>query len=226
MGTDDTGATAADPTGGGATGNNMVLVTEYQYDSGNDGGDGNVTRQTQHVDGSTTRVTTFTYDWRNRRTDTDGEVDVYERVFYDNLNRVTKVDRHNTTSGGNLIGRSESYFDDLGRTYERRRYAVNPSTGAVDDYLAAYTWYDAAGNVLKQQAEGQRSFTKTRFDGLGRATKQYVGFDLDESTYAEADDVTGRHNSRTDRDHVRRGRQRDCSLHRASGGTTPRAPAN
>jgi len=49
VGTDDTGATADDPTGGGAQGNNMVLVTEYQYDDGSDGGDGLLTEETQHV---------------------------------------------------------------------------------------------------------------------------------------------------------------------------------
>ena len=51
----------------------------------------------------------------------------------------------------------------------------------MGSYLAGYTWYDAAGNVIKQQAEGQRSFTKTLFDGLGRAVKQYVGYDLSET---------------------------------------------
>jgi len=49
VGTDDTGATADDPTGGGAEGNNMVLVTEYEYDDGSDGGDGLLTGETQHV---------------------------------------------------------------------------------------------------------------------------------------------------------------------------------
>jgi hypothetical protein len=93
VGTDDTGATVGDPTGGGATGNNMVLVTENEYDGGSAGGDGNRTQQTQHVDASTTRVTSFTFDWRNRRTDTDGEVDFYEKVYYDNLDRVTKTER-------------------------------------------------------------------------------------------------------------------------------------
>jgi hypothetical protein len=83
VGTDDTGATVGDLTGGGAQGNNMVLVTENQYDGGSVGGDGNLTQQTQHVDASTTRVTSFTFDWRNRRTDTDGEVDFYEKVYYD-----------------------------------------------------------------------------------------------------------------------------------------------
>jgi hypothetical protein len=74
VGTNDTGATDSDPTGGGASGNNMVVVTENQFDNGADGGDSNLTRVTQHVDGSTTRVTTMLYDWRNRVTDTDGEL--------------------------------------------------------------------------------------------------------------------------------------------------------
>ena len=44
VGTDDTGATVGDPTGGGAQGNNMVLVTENEYDGGSAGGDGNLTQ--------------------------------------------------------------------------------------------------------------------------------------------------------------------------------------
>jgi hypothetical protein len=36
LGTDDTGATDGDPTGGGAAGNNMVLVTQNQWDGGSD----------------------------------------------------------------------------------------------------------------------------------------------------------------------------------------------
>ena len=37
---------------------------------------------------TTTRVTTFTYDFRGRRIATDGEVDFYEKTTYDNLDRV------------------------------------------------------------------------------------------------------------------------------------------
>jgi hypothetical protein len=33
VGTDDTGATDSDPTGGGATGNNMVLISENEFDN-------------------------------------------------------------------------------------------------------------------------------------------------------------------------------------------------
>src|SRR5690606_6310404 len=80
VGTNDAGATDSDPTGGGATGNNMVLVTENEYDGGTAGGDGNLTEQTQHATASDTRVTMFVYDWRNRRVDTDGEIDVFQRL--------------------------------------------------------------------------------------------------------------------------------------------------
>ena len=59
-----------------------------------------------------TRVTTYTDDWRGRRTAVDGEEDFYEKTFYDNLDRVTNVDRHDTASGGNLIARSETKCDD------------------------------------------------------------------------------------------------------------------
>lgn len=58
VGTNDTGATDSDPTCGGATGNNLVLVSENEFDGGSAGGNGLVTATTEHVDGGTTRVTT------------------------------------------------------------------------------------------------------------------------------------------------------------------------
>ena len=104
----------------------------------------------------------------------------YTRYHFDNLDRVTKVERYleQYPSADLLLARQESFFDDLGRTYETRRYAVNPSTGAVGNYLAGYTWYDAAGNVIKQQGEGQRSFTKTRVRRPGPGGQAVRRFDL------------------------------------------------
>ena len=88
VGTNDTGATENDPTNGGAGGNTMKLVTANEYDGGAAGGDGNLTKQTDYVDGSLSRVTTLVYDFHNRRIDTDGEIDVFERLCYDNFDRV------------------------------------------------------------------------------------------------------------------------------------------
>lgn len=191
IGTDDTGATQSDPSGGGATGNNMVIIAAVQYDGGTDGGDGNLTRQTQYVTATDTRVTHFEYDWRNRRTIIDSEIDFYQKSYFDNRNRVVKAERFDTTSAGNLISRSETKFDYLGRVYRTIRYAVDPSTGSVGNSLTDNIWYDASGNFLKHSPSGSKLFTKKVFDGLGRTVKQYAGFDLDETSYADASSVTG-----------------------------------
>ncbi|MEJ7594318.1 MAG: hypothetical protein WKF77_22505 [Planctomycetaceae bacterium] len=190
VGTDDTGATPTDPSGGGASGNNMVRVTSRVYDGGTAGGDGNVTTQTQYVDASTTRVTTLGYDFRSRQTTTDGEIDYYEKRTYDNLNRVIKVERFNTTSGGNLIAKSETKFDDRGRVYRTIRYAVDPSTGTVGNSLTDNSWFDASGHTIKQLPAGSSRFTKMAYDSLGRASVRYSGYDLDETSYSEAGSVT------------------------------------
>jgi len=140
---------------------------------------------------TTSRVTTYSYDFRGRRIATDGEIDFYEKRFYDNLDRVTKVDRHDTTSGGNLIARSETKYDDRGRIYQSVRHGVDPMNGTVGNSLTSDTWFDASGRQIKSLPAGSKLFTKTVYDGLGRRTKQYQGFDVDESTYAKADDVDG-----------------------------------
>jgi RHS repeat-associated protein len=191
VGTNDTGATDSDPTGGGATGNNMVLVSETQYDGGSAGGDGLVTATTEHVDGGTTRVTTQSYDFRGRQVTVDGEVNFYQTTYYDNLDHVVKVERYDTNASGHLIAKNETKFDDRGRVYQSLRYAVNPSTGSIDSALIDRTWYDAAGNVIKQQAGGTQQFSKTASDTLGRPVKNYVGFDTSETSYADAASVSG-----------------------------------
>ena len=162
--------------------NNKVLVATNVYDGGTGGGDGNLTSETRHVDSSSgnDRVTTFTYDWRNRRIITDGEVDLYVESTYDNLDRVTLTQRRNTTSSGTVIGKEETFYDELGRVFQTKRYAVNASTGSVGNALIDNSWYDAAGNVVKQLAGGGKAFTKTQYDGAGRSTKTFIGFDAAE----------------------------------------------
>ncbi len=184
------GATDSDPTGGGATGNNMVQVSANQYDGGSAGGDNNLTQQTRYVDSGTSRVTTFLYDWRDRRTDTDGEVDFYEKVYYDNLDRTVRTERYNTTLSGNLVARSDSLYDDRNRVYQSIRYGVDPTTGSVGNALVDSTWYDAAGNVLKGQPAGAQAFTKHVYDGVARVVKRYSGYDLSETSYADASSVS------------------------------------
>jgi hypothetical protein len=172
--------------GGGTTGNNMVLVTEYQYDGGLSGGDGNRTRATAYVDDATTRVTHYTYDWRNRLLTTDGEENFFQSRTYDNLGRVTRVERRDTTSTGMLVARTDTFYDDLDRVYSTVLYGVDLTSGATTGSLAGNTWYAAAGNVIKQQQPGQRTFTKTVYDGAGRRVAAYTGYDLAETSYTDA----------------------------------------
>lgn len=177
VGTDDSGTTT----------DNMRKVTTNEYDNGGLG-DGNLTSVTQHVDDSTNRVTNYGYDWRNRQTSIDGEIDLYAKLYYDNLDRQTRSERYDTTASGNLIGRQDTSYDDLNRVYQTTRYAVDPSTGSVGNSLVDKTWYDPVGNVMKSLPPGSKLFIKTAYDALNRPTAVYVGYG-DDTTYAEAGSV-------------------------------------
>lgn len=183
VGTDDNGATPDDPTGGGASGNNMVEVTAVEYDNGYAGGDNNPTQMTAFVDDTTSRITVNLYDWRNRKTAVDGEIDFYQQNFYDNLNRQYRTDRRDTTAAGNLIGRSVSKYDDQNRVFQSIRYGVNPDTGVVGNSLTDNNWFDASGNLIKSLPAGSKLFRKNVIDGAGRTTNSYNGFDLWETDY-------------------------------------------
>jgi RHS repeat-associated protein len=170
-----------------------LLVVSYEYDNNADGGDGNLTKETRPVDATAgnDRVTTYTYDWRNRRLTTDGEIDLFVEYAYDNLDRVTVTQRRNTSSGGTLLGKEETKYDELGRVYQTIRTAVNPTTGALGNTLTDNTWYDASGNVVKQQPAGSKTFTKTKYDGAGRPIRTFVGYDTTETSYTSALDTSG-----------------------------------
>ena len=169
IGTNDTGATDSDPSGAGATGNNMVIITSVQYDGGSDGGNNLVTQQTQHVDASTTRVTSFVYDWRNRRVDTNGELDFFQRDYYDNLNRMIKTERYDTSSSGNLVSRQETKYDDRGRTYRTIQHGIDPSTGnPAGGTQTDNRYYDESGNVTKVTPSNVELYREFTYDGLRR----------------------------------------------------------
>ncbi len=178
VGTNDAGATPSDPTGGGTSGNNMVQTTGQVYDNGAAGGDGNLTQQTNYVDGSGTldRVTDYSYDFRNRQTVIDGEIDLYQQTTYDNVNRIIQVDRYDTNAGGHLLARTLTAWDNQGRVYRTQRYAVDPSTGTLGHSLIDNTWYDEAGNVIKQLPAGSKLFTKSSYDSQARLTATYLGY--------------------------------------------------
>ncbi|HUY90331.1 MAG TPA: RHS repeat-associated core domain-containing protein [Pirellulales bacterium] len=192
VGTNDTGATDTDPTGGGAAGNNMVAVTINQYDSGASGGDGNLTQQSLPVDSNAAnnRVTGFQYDWRNRQAQVNLPQDSYQVNTFDALDRVVQVDLRSQATN-NPIGRTAANYDNRGRAYQSLRYGVDPATGAVSNVLTDNTWYDPASNVLLQLPAGSSAFTKSVYDAVGRRTAQYVGFYAGSISYSQAVDISG-----------------------------------
>ncbi|HEV2968550.1 MAG TPA: RHS repeat domain-containing protein, partial [Pirellulales bacterium] len=187
VGTDDACATDNDPTGGGAMGNNMVIVTGNVYDNGNPGGDGNLTQQTDYVDatGSNDHITTFVYDFRDRLTQTTQVlvstgtvVSVITVNTYDNLDRVTLVQQYNTSiATANLIRQSGTAYDNLGRVYQTARTSVTVPGGAIGNNLTDNTWYDPAGNIAKSLSAGaSQTYTKTQYDSVGRQSGSFTGY--------------------------------------------------
>ncbi len=211
VGTDDT-PTSGDWSPSNNSGANMTMVVQYEYDNGDAGGNGNRTKEIRYLTDAVeanARVTQYKYDWRDRQVFVVDPLEytskvTYSRVELDNLGRVTKSERYydadddesfptdgTVDNGDRLLARGESLYDELGRVYESKTYAVDPDDGTVGSALVGDTWYDAIGRTIKQQGGGSDVFSKMVYDGLGRVTKQYVGYDTDETAYGDADDVTG-----------------------------------
>jgi RHS repeat-associated protein len=174
VGTNDSGATDYDPTGHGASGNNMVLVVSHEYDGGAGGGNGLLTKTSQMVTGyMLPRVTTYDHDWRNRMVSVSGEMGRFQLISYDNLNRVISEARYKTNASGQLLAKAEYFFDPFGRNYRSKRYGVS-STGTVGNALVKNRWFDGRGLLIKQKAMNSRAWNKYVYDGVGRQVASYL----------------------------------------------------
>ena len=195
VGTNDTGASDTDPTNGGTAPNNMLPVVLNVYDNGAGGGDDNLTQTTNKVDtnAANDRVTNFTSDFRGNRTVTTGPLNYCQQVSYDNMNRPIQVDRYNgSVAAANLLGRSKTLYDNLGRVYQTVVYAVDPTNGNVGNSLTSNVWYDPAGNRLKDKPAGSDAWTKSAYDAIARQVWSYRGYTPTDVTenYAEAGTIT------------------------------------
>ena len=106
VGTDDTGATPADPTGGGYATNNMKNTVTNKYDNGSvTGGNNLLTSVIRHIGGTTATdyETDFGYDFRNRQVQKTKWI-VYETTSVitvntlDNNGNVTLAQEFNSTT--------------------------------------------------------------------------------------------------------------------------------
>ncbi len=168
---------------------NMVTTVENEYDDNDDEGDGLLTKSTRPVDGSPggDRVTTFTYDWRQRPETvstvvdvSSGEATLITENTYDNRSLVTEVREYRTATGviGNLLGQTFNFFDPLGRLYRTFRYKVdNAISSSPTDYLEDNTWYDPVGRVSVQWPAGSQAFQALTYDAVGRVTHAYTAYE-------------------------------------------------
>src|SRR5581483_4149600 len=131
---------------------------------------------TAYVDDTAARVTQYGYDWRDRQVTITGELNFFQLSVYDNLDHVVQVDRYDGSASGTLLARNTTAYDDRGQVFQRITYGADPNTGVVANPLTSNTWYDAAGNAIKQLPAGSQAFTKTFYDSQARVYANYVGY--------------------------------------------------
>ncbi|MEM8738826.1 MAG: PA14 domain-containing protein [Planctomycetota bacterium] len=190
VGTDDSGATAADP---GAGSGNLVMVSETLYGDGQGQPGNRVVAQRRLKPGlvslsgtSSDYITDATeYDSLGRmiwsKPDVDlaaGQGNPWIHSEYDvrgNLWRSTTYKHGSTPDPTNMLARSESVFDAAGRIIESRTYEVLPSpNGPTGNYLSSTYAYDRAGRQYLSQSSGA-GFTKSRYDAAGRMIRSWSG---------------------------------------------------
>jgi RHS repeat-associated protein len=175
VGTDDTGATDEHPPGEGGNGNNMVQLTITDYGVGGSEGNGQVTSVQTHINDNylDIRITSYDYDWRNRRIRTYAGGTYRDEVTLDNLGRVLISERFRAEGLDSiLLSRSQSFYDTRGRQYRTRTWAVSDA-GVAGNYLESNQWFDADGQVIKSTSPGSQIISKMVYDNLGRVTNAY-----------------------------------------------------
>lgn len=184
----------------GPTGTDMVKVSASVYDAGGVG-DSNLTLSRAYVSATETLETDYAYDWRDRQTDSRGPDNVAVHCEFDNLGETTTVQTYADANAdfvidtGELRAQSESLYDDQGRVYRSITREVNADGTLGDESLSVDTWYGETGQVIKS-ADAAGLFSKTIYDGLGRATISYTSFDSGEmigqsGSYAQAASISG-----------------------------------
>jgi YD repeat-containing protein len=178
----------------------LVTVAEMFYDSNGTTtsgvGDGNVTLQRLHVDGSNHRDTEYRYDNRNRLVWTINELAPHSYTEYDNLGRAVTSHASSVAptaleapAQANRIASSSTAYSQRGLAWKSSR-EIDPTSAPNDDLLVSQQWFDEMGRTIKSQPAGGPG-TKVAYDGLGRATHRFAGEMLGES-YANIYDTTAR----------------------------------
>ena len=172
------------------------LYDDLDDDGDSDIGDSNLSRKTTYADGTTSYVTKYEYDFRNRLTDERGPDGIATKKTYDNRGNVTQEDTYADADSDFVIDANEqrmqtkSFYNDRQQVYRSQEFEVDQSTGTVGDALTTNYWFNERGNQVKQEGPNGL-FTKTIYDGAGRVTTQLTSIDSGDSTFAHAQDADG-----------------------------------
>ena len=197
-GTNDSSFSGGEPSGT----DDMVKVSETEYDDGNDFGNGLVTTRTGYVEDGTTdkRETTLEHDVRGRVLLETRPVSPHVFHKVDNMGRRVATGQFSstasivvgtddpTTETTNRLGLTQSFYDERGRVWKSQRHKIDDTDGSDDDNLQALTWFDDEGRVIKVDGH---ELKKTAYDRLGRLTHEFILASDNDTAYADADDVTG-----------------------------------
>ncbi|MDR1818273.1 MAG: hypothetical protein LBR07_08955 [Puniceicoccales bacterium] len=178
-----------DDSGGG----DMVQTEEFEYDNGNYDGDGLLTKATrfESTAGGVVREieTSFAYDWRRRKIAEKNPLGVTQRFALDNLDRVVTRETRGPDTDATLLAWTDICFDVRGHVFRNLIYSI--TGGNLANAIATDTWFDPAGNIIKQRSAGSRIFTKTTFNGLNLPVKIYTCEPADGLDDGPTNDVTG-----------------------------------
>ncbi|HED64687.1 MAG TPA: hypothetical protein ENJ09_03925, partial [Planctomycetes bacterium] len=191
--------------GGEASGTDSMVKTESLiYDGNADGGDRYLTKRKVFIEDGTSgqRVTTYKYDLRGRLLLETGPLAPHAFTAYDNQGRVLATGLYSstasihvntdspTTLAANRMALTESAYDPMGRLWKTTRHNIDPADGSDDDSVTSELWRDEVGRVVKEQGV---ELAKSTYDSLGRRTHRFTLAKVDDTSYADALDVTGDH---------------------------------
>ncbi len=181
LGTDDSGATDSDPSGGAAPGNNMVPTIKNTYDSGTLDSLGRLIQERRLVNENPgdDRVNDYQYDDRGRLarvTEHNGSNTQILVQSYDNIdNLVAKTGYTNSVLASNRRSYTSIAVDALGRVYLEQFFGVN-SDGSLANPLKRSRWYDSRSNQIKTVSPGSKTYVKYKFDSINRLIVTYVAY--------------------------------------------------
>ena len=198
MGTNDFGLDDGESSGT----NNMVKTEDREFDSGADDGNGYLTKRTAFIQNSATnsRPTSYSHDPRGSVLlessptapyafhKVDGQGRTIATGLFSSTASITVGTDDPTTETTNRLALTQTFYDDKGQVWKTTRHEIDADDGSNDDNLESLTWYDAVGRRIK--VDGSQ-LEKYAYDRLGRQTERFILANTNDSTYADADDVTG-----------------------------------